>query len=164
MPDLSAWSTGRLLTTAARLVEQSWNQRLAEMDITHAGFTALAVLAAHGPLRQAQLAELVHVQAQTIGKTLNRLETRGHIERTRGDDDRRSQTVRITDKGRETLERGRDIERTLVSDEALLSPELREHLRAAIQELAEPQRAARGRSPLRAVAQPESESYNPASS
>ncbi|GAB3536079.1 hypothetical protein GCM10027403_15550 [Arthrobacter tecti] len=162
MPDLSAWSTGRLLTTAARLVEQSWNQRLAELDVTHAGFTALAVLAGHGPLRQAQLAELVHVQAQTIGKTLNRLESRGHIERTRGDDDRRSQTVRITDKGRETLEKGRDIERTLVSDEALLSPELRSHLRAAIEELAQPQRAANARGNLRAVEQPES--YNPASS
>lgn len=151
MPDLSAWSTGRLLTTAARLVEQSWNQRLAELDVTHAGFTALAVLATQGPLRQAQLAELVHVQAQTIGKTLNRLESRGHIERTRGDDDRRSQTVRITDKGRETLEKGRDIERTLVSDEALLSPELRAHLRAAIEELAEPQRTARSRGALHAV-------------
>lgn len=151
MPDLSAWSTGRLLTTAARLVEQSWNQRLAELDITHAGFTALAVLAAYGPLRQAQLAELVHVQAQTIGKTLNRLESKGHIERTRGDEDRRSQTVRITEKGRQTLERGRDIERTLVSDEALLSPELRSHLRAAIEELAEPQRHVRSRSGLHAV-------------
>lgn len=151
MPDLSAWSTGRLLTTAARLVEQSWNQRLAELDVTHAGFTALAVLASYGPLRQAQLAELVHVQAQTIGKTLNRLEARGHIERTRGDDDRRSQTVRITEKGRETLEKGRDIERTLVSDEALLSPELRSHLRAAIEELAEPQRHVRGRTGLHAV-------------
>lgn len=151
MPDLSAWSTGRLLTTAARLVEQSWNQRLAELDVTHAGFTALAVLAAYGPLRQAQLAELVHVQAQTIGKTLNRLEAKGHIERTRGDDDRRSQTVRITKKGLETLEKGRDIERTLVSDEALLSPELRSHLRAAIEELAEPQRHIRGGSGLHAV-------------
>lgn len=151
MPDLSAWSTGRLLTTAARLVEQSWNQRLAELDVTHAGFTALAVLQSYGPLRQAQLAELVHVQAQTIGKTLNRLEARGHIDRTRGDDDRRSQTVRITQKGLETLEKGRDIERTLVSDEALLSPELRSHLRAAIEELAEPQRQIRGRSGLHAV-------------
>lgn len=163
MPDLSAWSTGRLLTTAARLVEQSWNQRLAELDITHAGFTALAALAAHGPLRQSQLAELVHVQAQTIGKTLSRLESRGHIERARGDDDRRSQTVRITAKGLEILEKGRNIERTLVSDEALLSPELRGHLRAAIEELAEPQRAVR-RNPLRAVEEPTSESYNPASS
>lgn len=151
MPDLSAWSTGRLLTTAARLVEQSWNQRLAELDITHAGFTALGVLAAVGPLRQAQLAELVHVQAQTIGKTLSRLESRGYIERTRGDDDRRSQTVRITDKGRAILEMGRDIERTLVSDEALLSPELRDHLRATIEELAEPQRHVRGRPGLHAV-------------
>lgn len=151
MPDLSAWSTGRLLTTAARLVEQSWNQRLAELDITHAGFTALGVLATVGPLRQAQLAELVHVQAQTIGKTLSRLESRGYIERTRGDDDRRSQTVRITDKGRAILEMGRDIERTLVSDEALLSPELRDHLRAAIEELAEPHRHVRGRPDLHAV-------------
>ncbi|GAA2173442.1 hypothetical protein GCM10009784_07740 [Arthrobacter parietis] len=151
MPDLSAWSTGRLLTTAARLVEQSWNQRLAELDVTHAGFTALAVLAGYGPLRQAQLAELVHVQAQTIGKTLNRLEAKGHIERTRGDDDRRSQTVRITEKGLATLEKGRNIERTLVSDEALLSPELRSHLQAAIEELAEPQRQVRGRSGLHAV-------------
>ena len=57
MPDLEQWPTGRLLTTAARLVEHAWNERLVDIGVTHAGIIALGVLADQGALTQAGLAQ-----------------------------------------------------------------------------------------------------------
>lgn len=138
MPDLEQWPTGRLLTTAARLVEHAWNERLVSIGVTHAGVIALGVLASQGPMTQANLAQIVRVQAQTMGKTLSRLETRGQIARVRNDLDRRSHTVSITPLGKEVLEEAQNIERNLVAGEGLVSDELREHLQTVIRELGAP--------------------------
>lgn len=138
MPDLEQWPTGRLLTTAARLVEHAWNERLVKIGVTHAGVIALGVLASQGPMAQAALAQIVRVQAQTMGKTLSRLETRGHVSRSRNDLDRRSHMVTITDAGQQVLDRAQDIERTLITGEGLVSDELRDHLQSVIRELGAP--------------------------
>ena len=138
MPDLEQWPTGRLLTTAARLVEHAWNERLVSIGATHAGVIALGVLESHGAMTQAGLAHLVRVQAQTMGKTLARLESKGHVTRVRNDLDRRSHMVSISPAGRQVLEASEDIERTLVPGGGLVSEELRNHLQAVIRQLGAP--------------------------
>ncbi|RJT82089.1 MarR family transcriptional regulator [Arthrobacter cheniae] len=138
MPDLDQWPTGRLLTTAARLVEHAWNERLVDIGVTHAGVIALGVLADQGAMTQASLAQIVRVQAQTMGKTLSRLESRGHVTRVRNDLDRRSHMVSIAPGGRHVLEAADDIERTLVAGGGLVSDELRGHLQVVIRELGAP--------------------------
>ncbi|MHA7180971.1 MarR family winged helix-turn-helix transcriptional regulator [Arthrobacter sp. MDB2-24] len=138
MPNLEQWPTGRLLTTAARLVEHAWNERLVDIGVTHAGVIALGVLADQGAMTQAGLAQIVRVQAQTMGKTLARLESRGHVTRVRNDLDRRSHLVSISPAGREVLDAADDIERTLVAGGGLVSEELRSHLQAVIRELGAP--------------------------
>lgn len=138
MPNLEQWPTGRLLTTAARLVEHAWNERLVDIGVTHAGVIALGVLADQGAMTQAGLAQIVRVQAQTMGKTLARLESRGHVTRVRNDLDRRSHMVSISPAGREVLDSADDIERTLVAGGGLVSEELRSHLQAVIRELGAP--------------------------
>ena len=90
MPYRNQWPTNRLLSTAARLVEHAWNENLASLGITHAGVMALDVLHSEGSMTQAQLAHQVRVQAQTMGKTLHRLEVHGHITRSKNEQDRRS--------------------------------------------------------------------------
>ena len=87
------------MSTAARLVEHAWNEKLGDIGLTHAGVIALDVLAANGPMTQASLAQIVRVQAQTIGKTLMRLEAYGYVVRQRSQSDRRSQVVSITAAG-----------------------------------------------------------------
>jgi DNA-binding MarR family transcriptional regulator len=139
MPDLNEWSTSRLLTTAARLVDHAWNERLLDIGITHAGYTTLGVLSREGTMTGARLALAVHVQAQTIGKTLEKLERQGFISRIRDTRDRRSQRITITQTGLEALARAQDIERSLMTGEGLESDELRGLLRAIVIELA-PQR------------------------
>ncbi|MEX5249932.1 MarR family winged helix-turn-helix transcriptional regulator, partial [Kocuria sp. CPCC 205260] len=97
------WPTNRLLSTAARLVEHAWNENLASLGITHAGVMALDVLRSEGSMTQAQLAHQVRVQAQTMGKTLHRLEVHGHITRSRNALDRRSHMVSISPAGERVL-------------------------------------------------------------
>lgn len=109
MPNVENWSTQRLLSTAARLVEHKVNQELAALEVTHAGMLVLKVLYDRGTTTQVDLAKALHVQRQTVGKTLERLEAAGYIERNRPDTDRRSLVVTITSSGRAVL---RGVERT----------------------------------------------------
>ncbi|GAA3295771.1 MarR family winged helix-turn-helix transcriptional regulator [Arthrobacter citreus] len=138
MPDMEHWPTGRLLSTAARLVEHAWNERLVRIGVTHAGVIALGVLDSQGPMTQAHLAQLVRVQAQTMGKTLSRLEAHGHVARVRNDLDRRSHMVSITPQGVEALREAQNIERTLIEGGELMSEALRGQLRNVIRELGNP--------------------------
>jgi len=135
VPDLNSWPTPRLLSTAARLVEHAWNEKLADLGLTHAGVIALEVLEADGPMAQTVLAARARVQAQTMGKTLSRLEAHGHILRTRSQTDRRAHRVSISDLGRTALAHAREIERTLAGDTEQTTEELKELLRGIIRRL-----------------------------
>jgi DNA-binding MarR family transcriptional regulator len=98
-----SWSLGRLLSTAARLVEHDWNTWLAERDLTHAGLLALDALA-DGALTQRQLAAASRVEEQTMSRVLDRLARTGHVERRRDTVDRRRLVVSLTPPGRAVLE------------------------------------------------------------
>ncbi|MBG6183675.1 DNA-binding MarR family transcriptional regulator [Arthrobacter sp. CAN_A214] len=135
MPELNEWSTSRLLTTAARIVEHSWNEKLLSIGITHAGLTTLGVLSREGTMTGVRLAQLVHVQAQTVGRTLDRLEKRGLVTRLRNTADRRSQRITITPAGSKALERAQNIENELMPEDGLASQDLRKRLETVINEL-----------------------------
>ncbi|GIH22674.1 MarR family transcriptional regulator [Acrocarpospora phusangensis] len=98
MDDFTDWPTGRLLLTAARLVEQEWNAVLAGVGLTHAGFLALHALE-DGPSTQRGLAARAYVEEQTIRPVLDRLERHGHIARVRDPADRRRVIVTRTEEG-----------------------------------------------------------------
>ncbi|MFJ6003453.1 MarR family winged helix-turn-helix transcriptional regulator [Arthrobacter sp. NPDC092385] len=98
------WTTSRLLSTAARLNDQYQNQRLMDLEVTHAGATTLKALADSGPVSQTHLADLVHVQAQTMGKVLEKLEVKGLVSRARDTLDARSIRTRITARGQTVVE------------------------------------------------------------
>jgi len=136
MPDMDHWPTGRLLSTAARLVEHSWNEKLGAIGLTHAGVIAIEVLAAQGPMTQAQLAQYVRVQAQTMGKTLSRLESHGHIARVRSTSDRRSHVVSLTERGKEAVAQAVEMERSVLASASIDPEVLRQELKAVVRELA----------------------------
>lgn len=91
--DVESWPTGRLLSTAARLVEQSWEDRLRRVGVTHAGLIALHCLL-DGPLPQRRLAEACRVTDQTMSRTVDRLARAGYV--TRGTDPRDERRVVIS--------------------------------------------------------------------
>ncbi|GAA2108907.1 MarR family winged helix-turn-helix transcriptional regulator [Kocuria atrinae] len=122
------WPTNRLLSTAARLVEHAWNESLASLGITHAGVMVLDVLQAEGSMTQAQLAHKVRVQAQTMGKTLHRLEVHGHITRSKNVRDRRSHVVSISPEGEQVLAIASKLENDLLGEGTLVDEDFRRSL------------------------------------
>lgn len=99
----------RLLSLAARVVQRRQDDALAPLGLTHAAVIALEALAA-GPLNQEQLAELVHVQSQTVGRVVARLDGEGLLTRTRNPADRRQFQVELTDAGKAALAAARRME------------------------------------------------------
>ena len=96
----------------------------------------MEVLSANGPMTQAQLAQLVRVQAQTMGKTLTRLEAHGHISRERSTSDRRSHVVSLTKRGRDAVVEAADMERSVLAAASIDPDVLRQELQAVVRELA----------------------------
>ncbi len=95
---MAAWPTGRLLSTAARLVEHAWAEALEKQGLTHAGLIALHLLDA-GPLSQTDLARRARVENQTMSRTIERLEREGFVERAPDPADRRRRVVTRTKAG-----------------------------------------------------------------
>lgn len=133
---MERWPTVRLLSTAARLVELAWNEKLSSIGLTHAGVIAMEVLAVKGALSQAALAQIVRVQAQTMGKTLARLESHGHISRVRSQSDRRSHLVTLTEAGEAALARAVELEREVLGPVPVDSGRLRQELLTLVRDLA----------------------------
>lgn len=132
MPDMERWPTSRLLSTAARLVELAWNDKLRPLGLTYPAVLTLDALASAGPITPGELARSVRVQAQTMGPLLTRLESRGYIRRQPNRFDRRSQLIFITDVGRTLLEQSHRQENTVLSAIDLDSAGLREELLAIV--------------------------------
>ena len=95
---MDCWPTGRLLSTAARLVEHAWVEALERLGLTHAGLIVLHVLGA-GQLSQTELAKAARVEVQTMSRTLERLEREGYIARQKHPDDGRRHVVSRTPAG-----------------------------------------------------------------
>lgn len=98
-----------LLTTAARLVQRHFDDALAPLGLTRAAVIALKAMSGR-PTNQEQLAAVVRVQSQTLGRVLSRLETGGLVTRTRDPQDRRQFQVEITDAGEAALKAAREAE------------------------------------------------------
>lgn len=134
MPDMERWPTSRLLSTAARLVELAWNEKLRPLGLTYPAVLTLDAVAAAGPIAPGKLAQNIRVQAQTIGPLLARLESRGFIVREANRFDRRGQLVSITALGKELLEQSHGLENAALANVDLDSESLRKELIAIVRE------------------------------
>ncbi|WP_420178822.1 MarR family winged helix-turn-helix transcriptional regulator [Paenarthrobacter sp. TA1.8] len=132
MPDMELWPTSRLLSTAARLVELAWNDKLRPLGLTYPAVLTLDAVATAGPITPGDLAKSVRVQAQTMGPLLTRLESRGFIRREPNRFDRRSQLISITDLGLTLLEQSHRQENNVLAAINLDSEDLREELLAIV--------------------------------
>ncbi len=103
------WPTGRLLSTASRLVEHAWLEALTALGLSHAGLIVLHLLDG-GPATQVELAGRARVEAQTMSRTIERLEREGLVERHADAADRRRRVVERTASGAAVFARARTIE------------------------------------------------------
>jgi DNA-binding MarR family transcriptional regulator len=109
---MQGWPTGRLLSTAARLVEHAWVEALDELGITHAGLIVLHLLD-RGALSQTELARLARVEVQTMSRTLERLEREGYVARAKHPEDGRRHVVTRTTNGERVWASARTLEADL---------------------------------------------------
>jgi DNA-binding MarR family transcriptional regulator len=112
---MAGWPTGRLLSTASRLVEHAWLDALTELGLSHAGLIVLHLLES-GPSTQVALAGLARVEAQTMSRTIDRLERGGFVERHPDTADRRRRVVERTPSGAAVFARAHRIEAELFPD------------------------------------------------
>lgn len=106
---MSQWPNGRLLSTAARLVEHAWVDALDSLGLTHAGLIVLHLLGP-GAQSQTELARQARVQTQTMSRTLDRLEREGLVARIRDERDARRHLVTRTDAGTVVWQKARTLE------------------------------------------------------
>lgn len=109
---MQGWPTGRLLSTAARLVEHAWGEALERLGLTHAGLIVLHLLGA-GALSQTELAKSARVEVQTMSRTLERLEREGYVARQKHPDDGRRHVVTRTPAGEAAWSAARTLEADL---------------------------------------------------
>ena len=106
---MGEWPTGRLLSTASRLIEHAWLDALAERGLSHAGLIALHLLG-EDPTNQTDLAERARVENQTMSRTLDRLEREGYVLRERDPRDKRRHIVTRTAAGSTVWDSARSLE------------------------------------------------------
>lgn len=106
---MANWPTGRLLSIAGRLVEQAWIAALADHGLSHAGFIALHLIGTGSP-SQAELASQAKVEAQTMSRTLDKLERDGFIRRSRDPKDARRHVVSRTPEGERAWDSAKHLE------------------------------------------------------
>ncbi|QNE48049.1 MarR family transcriptional regulator [Glaciihabitans sp. INWT7] len=129
---MQGWPTGRLLSTAARLVEHAWVEALEQLGLSHAGLIVLHVLGS-GPRSQTELAKSARVEVQTMSRTLERLEREGYIAREKHPDDGRRHVVTRTAAGEAAWESARTLEADLfpsIADNAGMRASLLEIIQA----------------------------------
>ena len=112
--------TGFLLARMGHVAAKQFSGRLETLGLTTRMWGALNVLDVEGPLNQQALGKLTGIDPSSMVSTVDDLEAAGLVERRRHPSDRRAHAIHITDGGRETLGRGRQLARAAQED--LLAP------------------------------------------
>ena len=97
-----AWE---LIFRVARARHGVLSSRLADLDLTPVQAHALRRLDPDEPLAMSALAEALHCHASNVTGIVDRLESRGLVERTPGAGDRRVKTLVLTPEGAEVRAR-----------------------------------------------------------
>jgi DNA-binding MarR family transcriptional regulator len=130
--------TGFLLRRVSTASFERFSRVAAEHGLHPMHFGMLVIIESEGPVSQTELVRRTGVDASTMVARVDALEERGLIERQRSSEDRRSNQIRLTPAGKETLDevRLRAIE---LGDEifGVLTPTERKQFHTLLQKLAE---------------------------
>ena len=97
------------LYSAANAVVRAYRPMLAELDITYLQYMVLMVLWQKPSLNVKELGEQLRLDSGTLTPLLKRLETKGFVERKRGDQDERMRIITITRRGLGLKKKAEDI-------------------------------------------------------
>ena len=94
---------GFLLHDVARLLKRRFEQNARGTGLTRSQWQVLALLAQNEGIHQGKLAELLDIEAITLGRIVDKLETQGLIERRPHPSDRRIWLLHLTEAARPKL-------------------------------------------------------------
>ena len=112
--------TGFLISRMGMVAQKRFSERLESLELNTRMWGALNVLDAEGAISQHTLGKCVGIDPSSMVATIDELEQRGLVERRRHPTDRRAHALHLTEKGRRTLARGRELARSAQED--LLAP------------------------------------------
>lgn len=112
----------------------------ADLDLTPGQFSLLVLLAANPGISQSGLSRAFGLDKSTVSPSIDRLEKRGLVERTRTPNDRRFYALRLTRAGSELLERATErverqesvMARALTADERRAMIDMLRRIEAAL--------------------------------
>jgi DNA-binding MarR family transcriptional regulator len=90
-------------------VFQDFIRTLAQIDISPAQFSVLAVISGNSGLSQAELAATLGIERARLARLLHRLQGRGLIQRLESSDDGRRHALQLTVQGRTLLTRAKTL-------------------------------------------------------
>ena len=108
--------TGFLLARMGHVAAKQFAGRMEELGLTTRMWGALNVLDAEDALTQQALGKCTGIDPSSMVSTVDDLEAAGLVERRRHPSDRRAHAIHITEQGRETLSRGRQLARGAQED------------------------------------------------
>jgi len=89
---------GFLINDLARLLRRNFDRRLPSLGLTQAQWRAIAHLSRNEGMTQVALAEILEVQAITLTRLIDRMESAGWVERRSHPTDRRAVQLYLTSK------------------------------------------------------------------
>ena len=99
----NAPTLGFLLHEVARLLRRRFEQNARDSGLTRSQWQVLAYLANNEGINQSRLADLLEIEPITLGRIIDRLQTRGLIERHPDPSDRRVWLLHLTSAARPKL-------------------------------------------------------------
>lgn len=131
-PAPDRWATYRLVSVAARLNERRLNRQLARLGLTTGSLDALEAAAELEPATVTDLAAILCVSRQSLGKVVRRLQSIGLLIKEPARDGR-SADICLTQQGRDVLSAAenliRDETEAEAANEKLLRKQLEQHIR-----------------------------------
>lgn len=100
--------TAFLANKVGQLLHERLERAFIDLELSSRSYYALTVLERDVPKSQQELAQLVMVDATTMGALIDLLESRGLVERSRNKRDRRRYDLTLSDKGVDTLAAAND--------------------------------------------------------
>ncbi len=129
-------SLGYRLSLAARLQERRLDEALKSLGLTRITWCVLLAIGNEALRQPSDIAKFVGIDRTATSRALRQMETAGLVARGSGAGDRRTRTVRLTDRGKRLLAQGTPmaVENNMIM-ESRLGPDDRERLIALLQKL-----------------------------
>ena len=107
---------GFILNDVARLLRTTFDRRARSIDLTRSQWWVLTHLYRRDGLNQSELADILEIEKPTLGRLLDRLETKGWLRREPDPLDRRVKRVFLTDEVKPAMKSLRRIAADFRSD------------------------------------------------